>query len=212
MKTLYCLKSSRTFSSQNIVSFINKKNLNNTKCAVLNSIYKINYYSFLSINNNKNKRYNYPIKTNNLFISFSNKSFSYKIIIPYDKLGYYYSRSSGPGGQNVNKLNTKVEIRFNLNDADWLEEHIKFRLKELYPSKINKQGEFFILAQEMRSQNDNKTLAEKKLKEHIQEAQKPKPHRIIKQILESDKDKTNRLREKKIRSNIKSARRGEDVY
>ena len=42
--------------------------------------------------------------------------------IPIDQLEIKFVRSSGPGGQNVNKLNTKAEIRFNLHSAEWLDE------------------------------------------------------------------------------------------
>eukprot|EP01036_Dinobryon_divergens_P050807 gene50807-68020_t len=42
------------------------------------------------------------------------------IFIPLDKVDFNFARSSGPGGQNVNKLNTKAEIRFNVSTADWI--------------------------------------------------------------------------------------------
>lgn len=45
-----------------------------------------------------------------------------------DKLKITYSRSSGPGGQNVNKLDTKVDLRFHLNSAEWISEPIRLKL------------------------------------------------------------------------------------
>ena len=41
------------------------------------------------------------------------------VSIPIDRLEFNFSRSSGPGGQNVNKVNTKAELRFNVHEADW---------------------------------------------------------------------------------------------
>ena len=67
----------------------------------------------------------------------TSKFYFSKINIPFDKLQYNFSRSSGPGGQNVNKLNTKVELRMNLN-SDWLPTNIRQRLEELYRNRINK--------------------------------------------------------------------------
>lgn len=50
--------------------------------------------------------------------------------IPLDKMEISYSCSSGPGGQNVNRVNTKVDLRFQLNNANWLSEEIRTKLAE----------------------------------------------------------------------------------
>ncbi|KAJ1548295.1 plasma membrane H+-ATPase [Cladochytrium tenue] len=50
--------------------------------------------------------------------------------IPRDRLEFSFSRSSGPGGQNVNKVNTKAEVRFKVYDADWMPEEVRRRLAE----------------------------------------------------------------------------------
>jgi peptidyl-tRNA hydrolase ICT1 len=57
-----------------------------------------------------------------------------------DQLDITYSRSSGPGGQNVNKVNTKVEVRFQLNSATWISEDVKSKLLEKFKNKITKDG------------------------------------------------------------------------
>lgn len=67
--------------------------------------------------------------------------------IPIDKLQFHFSSSSGPGGQNVNKVATKVELRFIPKDADWLPEEIKQRFIELNKHRINKDGEFILVSQ-----------------------------------------------------------------
>ena len=63
--------------------------------------------------------------------------------IPVEKLDFSYARSSGPGGQNVNKVNTKAEMRFKVDDADWIPEEVKGRLKEmlLFNVFLNQQSQ-----------------------------------------------------------------------
>jgi peptidyl-tRNA hydrolase ICT1 len=60
--------------------------------------------------------------------------------IPMDQLDITYSRSSGPGGQNVNKVNTKVEVRFQPSSATWISEDVKSKLLEKFKNKITKDG------------------------------------------------------------------------
>ena len=73
-----------------------------------------------------------------------------EIEIPLDKIEMKACRSSGPGGQNVNKLNTKVEIRFNINEADWIPSEVKGRLAQYHPTKISKEGDLIVTSQEHR--------------------------------------------------------------
>jgi hypothetical protein len=64
-------------------------------------------------------------------MSDSNNPFAARnIVIPESKLAFSYARCSGPGGQNVNKLNTKAEIRFHVFNADWLPVEVKQRLSQ----------------------------------------------------------------------------------
>jgi protein subunit release factor B len=129
-----------------------------------------------------------------------------KIIVPVDKLEMSFSRSSGPGGQNVNKLNTKVEIRFHVPSCYWITEEVKKQLFELYPNKINNEGFFLITSQEHRTQDQNKKEAIKKLQEIIDIASVPKKERVIKPIVESVEEEEKRIKEKKRRSETKRFR------
>ncbi len=79
--------------------------------------------------------------------------------IPEDKLSISFSRSSGAGGQNVNKVNTKVEVRFNLSEADWLENDVKERLRTQLASRITRNGDVVFTSQEHRTQLLNRATA-----------------------------------------------------
>jgi ribosome-associated protein len=66
-----------------------------------------------------------------------------------------FSRSGGPGGQNVNKVNTKVTLRINLNELAGLSDAEASRLRETLASRITGEGELVIAASEERSQRTN---------------------------------------------------------
>jgi len=139
------------------------------------------------------------------------KRFTWKnITIPIDKLNISFSRSGGAGGQNVNKVNTKVEFRFNIENAEWISPEIKSRLIELFPNKINNNGEFLVTSQEHRTQEENKKEAAKKLQMIIYEASQPKNERIHHEIVETDSQRDHRIKEKKNRSKLKNMRKGND--
>jgi protein subunit release factor B len=148
---------------------------------------------------------------NSFLYKNSNFFFSWKsITIPLDKIDVSFSRSGGAGGQSVNKLNTKVEFRFKVESAVWIESSTKERLHELYPNKINNDGEFILTSQEHRTQESNRKEAEKKLQMIIYEASQPKKVRVMEPIIETDHQKEKRLQEKKMRSKIKNMRKGDD--
>lgn len=69
------------------------------------------------------------------------------------------SRSSGPGGQNVNKVNTRIQLRFSVIDSNTLNEKQKFRIQNKLKSKISTEGFIQISVQETRSQIKNKQIA-----------------------------------------------------
>ena len=123
-----------------------------------------------------------------------------------DKVEFQFARSSGPGGQNVNKLNTKAEIRFNLTTADWIPEEVKQRLREAQGNKISKNGEIIISSQEHRTQAKNKEDCITKLQEMLAEAYVEPKERAIWEGL-GEKGKEMRVQERKKRSAVKDFRR-----
>ncbi|MCU4174820.1 alternative ribosome rescue aminoacyl-tRNA hydrolase ArfB [Carboxylicivirga sp. N1Y90] len=72
------------------------------------------------------------------------------------ELQYSASRSGGPGGQNVNKVNTKVELRFNINGSNLLSDIEKERLLIKLANKLTQEGELILIGQTERSQLKNK--------------------------------------------------------
>ena len=116
------------------------------------------------------------------------------------------SRSSGSGGQNVNKVSTKVELNFDVRNSKLLTDEQKQKISEKLFNRINKEGVLKITVQETRSQFENKEIALKKFRDLLALAfYKPKK-RIRTKISKGAKEK--RLQGKKKRSEIKKGRSG----
>ncbi|CAI9093827.1 OLC1v1029411C3 [Oldenlandia corymbosa var. corymbosa] len=75
--------------------------------------------------------------------------------VTLDHVTVNFARSGGPGGQNVNKVNTKVDMRFNVKDAGWLSERVKERILQKEKNRINKDGELVISSTKTRTQKGN---------------------------------------------------------
>src|SRR5206468_6839096 len=75
--------------------------------------------------------------------------------IPRERLTIRFARSGGPGGQNVNKVETKAEVRFLLAEADWLPLSVRERLKQLFPGRLTQEGEIVLSSSRSRSQAQN---------------------------------------------------------
>nr|DBA27876.1 TPA: hypothetical protein GDO54_008323 [Pyxicephalus adspersus] len=96
--------------------------------------------------------------------------------IPVDRLTVSYSKSSGPGGQNVNKVNTKAEVRFHLSSADWIPEDVRQKISVLNKNRINRNGELIVVSEISRYQMRNLADCLDRIRSIISEAsQKPKP-------------------------------------
>lgn len=75
-----------------------------------------------------------------------------------NEIRFSTSRSSGPGGQNVNKVNTRVELRFSVTETLIFDEGQKSRILEKLKNKINSAGELILFSQQGRTQMENKEL------------------------------------------------------
>ncbi|GAB4024685.1 MAG: alternative ribosome rescue aminoacyl-tRNA hydrolase ArfB [Bdellovibrio sp.] len=97
--------------------------------------------------------------------------------VPEEELTYFVSRSSGAGGQNVNKVNSKVTLRWHLESSS-IPEPIKRRFTEKYENKINDRGEVVISSQEERTQKANQELCLKKLQDMLKSVARAPKKRI----------------------------------
>ena len=126
------------------------------------------------------------------------------ISIDEDEIEESFVRSSGPGGQNVNKLSTAVQLRFDIRRSPSLPNDVAIRLMRLAGKRLTKEGVLVLMAQNNRTQERNRAEARERLIELIREAAvKPVPRRATKPTKAS---KTRRLEGKKIRSDIKGKR------
>ena len=115
-----------------------------------------------------------------------------------------FVRASGPGGQNVNKVSSAVQLRFNVAGAVGLSEPVRARLAALAGRRMTRDGWIVIIAQRFRTQERNRADALERLVELVRRAADPPARRIAtKPTLAS---RRRRLESKKARSGAKSLR------
>ena len=117
-----------------------------------------------------------------------------------------FVRASGPGGQNVNKVSTKVSLGFEANRSPNLSAAVKARLKKIAGTKWTVDGAIIIQCDETRSQIRNREIAQDRLKDLIKKAlvvpKRRRPTKPSRGAIE------RRLKSKKIRAEVKSLRSG----
>ena len=132
---------------------------------------------------------------------------NHRITIPENELEESFIRSSGPGGQNVNKVSSAIQLRFDLQGSS-LPDDVKQRWLQSGDSRLTLDGVFILKAQKHRTQEANRVDAWARLYETLDlYAKPPKPRKATKPTYGSVQ---RRLEGKAMQSKIKASRRGQD--
>jgi ribosome-associated protein len=129
-------------------------------------------------------------------------------LIPESELVFKASRSSGPGGQNVNKLNTRVTVLFDVAGSPSLSDEQKQQVLIGLSTRIDHSGILHVVSQKHRSQEANRRAAVERLQELVGNALKPKP--VRKKTRPPRAARERRLQDKKQRGALKHQRTGKD--
>ncbi len=132
------------------------------------------------------------------------------LVIPSNEIKWRFSRSSGPGGQNVNKIESRVEIIFNLEDSKVLNDYQKEILKRNLKNKLVKNC-LRLAVQEHRNQLLNRQLALMKFSSIIKNGLN-KPFKLRKYTQPTKASQKKRVEVKKKRGELKKSRQKEKTY
>ena len=127
------------------------------------------------------------------------------ILISESEIHETFIRSSGPGGQNINKVATAVQLRFNVSQSPSLPEYVKQQLLKLAGKRVNAKGILIIDARRYRTQSANRDDAMKRLISLIRKATESPKSRVRTKPTRASQER--RLKTKSQRSAIKKLRR-----
>lgn len=125
------------------------------------------------------------------------------------ELTYKYVRSSGSGGQNVNKVSSKAELYFHLENSKVFTEDEKLKLNQFFANRLNKEGVLMLSCDESRSQFRNKAIVTQRFLALIVEGLKEEKERIKTKIPKVAKRK--RLKRKRLNSEKKANRKPPEI-
>ena len=129
-----------------------------------------------------------------------------RISIPLRELTFQFAKSSGPGGQHVNKTSSKALLRWNVVGSPSIPESVRTRFLARYGTRVTKEGELVLTSQRFRDQGRNCADCLEKLRAMlVAVARPPRPRRKTKPTAAS---RERRLTDKKRRSDKKRTRRG----
>src|SRR5262249_54459604 len=133
-----------------------------------------------------------------------------RISIGEDELEESFIRASGPGGQNVNKVSSAVQLRFDVRHSPSLPDDVRTRLERLAGRRLTREGVLVIIAQRHRTQERNGEDARERLIELVREAATPPVPRRPTRPTRASRER--RIESKKRRSTIKRMRRTRPSY
>ncbi len=126
------------------------------------------------------------------------------VVIPGSELQYTASRSSGPGGQHVNKTDSRIQVRWNIPSTSALSDFLKRRVMNVLATRLTDDGDLLLAADSNRSQHRNREEVTQRLAALVREALvPPKPRRRTKPTRAS---RQRRLDDKKKRADVKRQR------
>lgn len=146
-----------------------------------------------------------PPRAGDSNLSFNGIELGPGVTIAASAIRFQYARSRGPGGQNVNKVNTKAELWVPLEAIQGLSERAASRLRQIAGKHLTAQGEIHIAADSHRTQEQNRNAAMERLRQMIRSAMyEPKARRKTRP---SKAARKRRLDSKRRRGNVKTLRR-----
>lgn len=128
-----------------------------------------------------------------------------RVSIPETEIELNFARSGGPGGQHVNTSSTKVELRWDLDSSEVLDDEEKQRVRDHLGNRITKDGVLVLHASEHRSQSQNRRAVVGRLRNLLRDALRPAKRRVA--TRPSRASERRRLEAKRRRSEKKRLRR-----